>query len=127
MFLVAMHEVPEIQKSCSVQISSIEDLDLPRITYTLSLMKYNFIYENFQNIIEKLFPAGITQYLTEQHKLNFYGRISEIDENIFKILKLKDFKFVAFMFVALCGFSIILFTLEYISSLKEKLMKILRF
>ncbi|CAG9810559.1 unnamed protein product [Chironomus riparius] len=92
LFLVKKDEVPIIQRLCSVQITKIEGLDLPMITYTLSMTKFNFIYEHFRNIIDKLFPAGITQYLLEQHIMNHSGRYEEVDKDLYKGLKLRDFK-----------------------------------
>jgi hypothetical protein len=83
--------------------------------------------ENFRKITDKLYSTGIIQYLLKQHAINYYGKVIRMDENVSMTLKLKDFKCVFILWIALIGVSTISFIFEYLAMrIKETSVELLR-
>lgn len=103
-------------------------IDESRILYSFSTEMYSFLNKDISEVLDKLVPFGIIQYLADQHLADFYGKSTKIDVKIAKVLNLDDFRFLAILWIFLYGISVIVFILEYSKpAAKEICVGILRY
>ena len=114
-----------MQRVCS-QYNLIE-LKNFRFNYghlTLSINDNSSMYFLIYDVLEKLIPAGIPQYLMKYHD-NVFERQIVITEkiSIFKILCLNDLYFVFILWIHGCGFAVIVMLVETKGFLIRKFVK----
>jgi len=72
----------------------------------------SIIHGMLNEVLQKLTPAGIPQYLLTHHALNFYGTEKIVKERKPEILSIGDLKFVFVLWMFGCGTAAITLALE---------------
>ena len=89
----------------------------------LGMVKNSFLYPIFDEVMRKLIPSGIPQYLPAFHSQLLYGTFIESGEHLPKILTLDDLAFGFIMWMIACGISVASFVGEMLRHKTVKMMK----
>ena len=108
---------------CKGAAIKLKNFDLIPATAILATFGSSFIHEALTEILNKIIPAGIPQYLYEFHTEMVFKKYEPIVDKRPKVLTIHDLTFGFVLWLAACGISITGFLLEI---LRLKLRKILR-
>ncbi|XP_070508928.1 uncharacterized protein [Chironomus tepperi] len=72
----------------------------------------SFIYDILKEILEKIIPAGIPQYLVEYHMEQVYKKYEPIENNEPKVLTVDDLTFGFVVWLGSCGIAVLGFIYE---------------
>ena len=126
-FVTEKRRLSMFSEICSELNLSIMNIDESKMMFTFSTVVYSFLNNNINDILDKLVPTGIAQYLMDRNTKDFFVKDEKIMEKNVKILKLEDIKCLIILWTILTGISIILFVLEYsIAAVKEILINLMR-
>jgi len=94
------------------------------IPLTVLFVRYNsFIFENLNNMFERIIPVGIPMYLENYHTWMLYKKYESVSGKDPTVLTLDDLGFGFILWLGACGISIFGFFMEI---LRFKLRKVLR-
>ena len=98
-----------ICKGAAVKLKNFKgDGEVP-VLYTLS---NSFLYKTLNQILEKMIPAGIPQYLVKFHESNLFGTFVASVASGPSVLTIEDLAHGFVLWLGACGVSFIAFFLE---------------
>ena len=85
----------------------------------------SFIYDILNQVLEKIIPAGIPQYLVKYHESNMYKEYVPIVDNSPRVLTVDDLEYGFVLWLGACGISVVGFLLEFIWFKLRKVLRIM--
>ena len=98
-------------KGAAVQLKNFRSNSQLSVLYT---GKNSFIYNTLNELLEKVVPAGIPQYLVNYHEANLYGKYESFVRYGPTVLTYEDLAHGFMVWLGACGVSFIGFLLELI-------------
>jgi len=98
-----------ICKGAAVKLKNFkEDGNIP-VLYTV---RNSFLYKTLNEVLKKIIPAGIPQYLIKYHEANLFGTFIPFIENSPRVLTIEDLAHGFVLWLGACGVSFIAFLFE---------------
>jgi hypothetical protein len=96
-------------KGAGVKLKNFRKESAPAVLMTL---KNSFIYDTISQIMHKLVPAGIPQYLIKYHEFNMFKVFVPVTLSSLRVLGLQDLEYGFVLWLGACGISTFGFLLE---------------
>lgn len=100
-----------ICKGAAIQLKNFRTNSQLSVLFTI---KNSFLYQILNQMLEKIVPAGIPQYLVEFHEFNLYGKFVPSIVNGPTVLTVEDLAHGFVLWLGACGVSCVGFLLELI-------------
>jgi hypothetical protein len=78
----------------------------------LYTVRNSFLYKKLNQILEKLIPMGIPQYLVKYHEANMFGTFIASGLNGPTVLTVEDLTYGFVLWLGACGVSTVAFLME---------------
>jgi hypothetical protein len=111
-FLILSGKLPLYYGACDDLFIASKYVKFDVGATVLQMEKSSAIFDTFKDVLQKLIPAGIPQYLLTHHATIFYGNINIVQEKRFKTLSIIDLLFVFLIWMCGCGIAAITLALE---------------
>jgi len=108
---------------CNGSLTPVKNFQMNAVPCTFGMVKHSILYPYFEEIMDKLIPSGIPQYLPDFHALLMYGNYETINEKMPKVLTLNDLSFGFILWMIACGMSMIGFVGEILIFYLSRILK----
>ena len=111
-FLILKEKFPFYRGTCDELFITSNYIKVDVAMSVLETNKFSIVHGMLREILQKLTPSGIPQYLLTHHALILYGTNEIIEERKPEILSIDNLKFVFFLWMFGCGIAAITLALE---------------
>jgi hypothetical protein len=122
-FFLPTKLVNSFSSSCQGSLVAVKNFYMNAIPCSYAMVKNSILYPYFEEVMDKLIPSGIPQYLPDFHAYLLYGNYENSEENFPKILTIDDLSFGFILWLIACGISICGFLGEIVVILVIKILK----
>ena len=98
-----------ICKGAAVKLKNFQGDGQLSVLFTV---RNSFLYKTLNEILEKLIPAGIPQYLIKYHEVNLYGSFVPTVVGGPNVLTIEDLTYGFVLWLGACGVSVAAFLIE---------------
>lgn len=99
---------------CDGSLTCVKNFHMNAIPGAFGMHRNSILYPIFEDVMRKLIPSGIPQYLPDFHSFLLHGKFVNLDENEPKVLSYDDLSFGFVLWLFACGVSIIGFFIEFL-------------
>ena len=111
-FLIPKEKFSFYPRACDELFITSKYIKVDVVMTVLKMNRLSIVHEMLNEILRKLTPSGISQYLLTYHASIVYGTDEIIKERTLEILSIDDLKFVFFLWIFGCGTAAITLGLE---------------
>ncbi|KAL7015192.1 hypothetical protein ACKWTF_016332 [Chironomus riparius] len=122
-FFLPTKLVNSYSSSCHGSLAPIKNFHMNTIPGAFAMTKNSILYPYFEDVMEKLIPSGIPQYLPDFHAFLLYGNYKNLDMETLKVLTLDDLSFGFILWLIACAISMIGFLIEIVFASISKAFK----
>jgi len=111
-FLIPKEKFPFYHEACACFFITSKYIKVEVGNTVLQTNEFSVVHGMLNEILQKLTPAGIPQYLLTHHESNLYGIHKKVEQRNPEILSIGDLKFVFVLWMSGCGIAAITLALE---------------
>lgn len=119
-FLFEGSQLRIINAVCQGSGVKLQNFRKDMVLMSLSVNQHSFLYNTFNEVMEKIVPAGIPQYLYKFHQEQMYKIYEPEADGSPKVLTFDDLSFGFVLWLGTCGVSLAGFLLELVGLVIRK-------
>ncbi|KAL7013033.1 hypothetical protein ACKWTF_015163 [Chironomus riparius] len=106
-----------VSSNCNGTLMPVKGFQMNSLAAGLGMARNSFLWPIFDDVINKLIPSGILQYLLELYAYFMYEKYDWSPKKYPKVLTFDDLSFGFVLWLTACGMSVLGFLIEHSSQL----------
>ena len=99
---------------CKGAAAKLKNFKKEAMASVLFTYKHSYLYDIFNQVMDKIVPAGIPQYLIKYHEFNMFKVFVPAEPSPVRVLTVQDLEYGFVLWLGACGISSTGFLLELI-------------
>lgn len=108
-FFMPIMNMVSMSSVCKGSLTPIKNFYMTALPGGIGMLRNSILYPIFDDVMRKLVPSGIPQYLPVFYSNLMFGTFKDIDEKMPKVFMFNDLAFGFILWLFTCGISIMTF------------------